>query len=61
MPAKLEKVERVLIHTFDMSIAGCIDCTHEREYTILFSDPELAQKMHANCGIMPQNEKSWTI
>jgi hypothetical protein len=27
-----------------MSIAGCVDCTHEREYTILFSDPELAQK-----------------
>ena len=44
MPAKLEKVESVLVHTFDMSIAGCIDCTHEREYTILFSDPELAQK-----------------
>jgi hypothetical protein len=44
MPAKLEKVERVLVHTFDMSIAGCVDCTHEREYTILFSDPELAQK-----------------
>ncbi len=44
MSAKLEKVERVLVHTFDMSIAGCVDCTHEREYTILFSDPELAQK-----------------
>jgi hypothetical protein len=44
MPAKLEKVERVLVHTFDMSIAGCVDCTHEREYTVLFSDPELAQK-----------------
>ena len=44
MPAKLEKVERVLVHTFDMVIAGCIDCTHEREYTILYSDPELAQK-----------------
>jgi len=44
MPAKLEKVERVLVHTFDMSIAGCIDCTQEREYTVLFSDPELAQK-----------------
>ena len=44
MPAKLEKIGRVLIHTFDMSIAGCIDCTQEREYTVLFSDPELAQK-----------------
>lgn len=44
MPAKLEKVERVLVHTFDMVIAGCVDCTHEREYTILYSDPELAQK-----------------
>jgi hypothetical protein len=27
-----------------MVIAGCIDCTHEREYTVLYSDPELAQK-----------------
>ena len=44
MPAKLEKVKHVLVHTFDMSIAGCVDCTHEREYTVLFSDPELAQK-----------------
>ncbi|MCH8158185.1 MAG: hypothetical protein IID18_10650, partial [Nitrospinae bacterium] len=44
MPAKLEKVERVLVHTFDMVIAGCVDCTHEREYTILYGDPELAQK-----------------
>ncbi|KMP12106.1 hypothetical protein UZ36_02085 [Candidatus Nitromaritima sp. SCGC AAA799-C22] len=44
MPAKLEKIDRVLVHTFDMVIAGCVDCTHEREYTILYSDPELAQK-----------------
>ena len=44
MPAKLKKVGRVLVHTFDMVIAGCVDCTHEREYTILYSDPELAQK-----------------
>ena len=44
MSARLEKVERVLVHTFDMVIAGCINCTHEREYTVLYSDPELAQK-----------------
>ena len=44
MSAKLEKVDRVLVHTFDMVIAGCVDCTHEREYTILYGDPELAQK-----------------
>ncbi len=44
MPAKLEKVKKVLIHTFDTVIAGCVDCTHEREYTVLFSDPEFAQK-----------------
>ena len=44
MPAKLEKVERVLVHTFDMVIAGCVDCSYEREYTILYNDPELAQK-----------------
>ena len=44
MPVKLGKVERVLVHTFDMVIAGCVDCTQEREYTILYSDPELAQK-----------------
>lgn len=44
MPAKLEKIEKVLIHTFDTVLAGCIDCTHAREYTVLFSDPEFAQK-----------------
>jgi len=44
MPEKLKKVERVLIHTFDMVIAGCVDSSTEREYTVLFSDPELAQR-----------------
>lgn len=44
MPGKLEKIERVLVHTFDMVLAGCIDCTHERQYTVLFGDPELATK-----------------
>ena len=44
MPAKLEKLNKVLIHTFDMVTAGCVDCTREREYTVLFSDAELAQK-----------------
>ncbi|MFQ5449228.1 MAG: hypothetical protein ACE5E9_01285 [Nitrospinaceae bacterium] len=44
MPAKLDKIDRVLIHTFDTVIAGCVDCTKERQYTVLFSDPEFAQK-----------------
>ncbi|GJL79177.1 MAG: hypothetical protein NPINA01_21660 [Nitrospinaceae bacterium] len=44
MPKKLEKIDKVLIHTFDTVIAGCIDCTHPRQYTVLFSDPEFAQK-----------------
>ena len=44
MPKKLEKIDKVLIHTFDTVIAGCVDCTHARQYTVLFSDPEFAQK-----------------
>jgi len=44
MPQRLEKIDKVLIHTFDTVLAGCIDCTREREYTVLFSDPEFAQK-----------------
>jgi len=44
MPAKLEKVGKVLVHTFDTVIAGCVDSSHEREVTVLFSDPEFAQK-----------------
>lgn len=44
MPAKLEKVKKVLVHTFDTVIAGCIDSSHEREVTVLYSDPEFAQK-----------------
>lgn len=44
MPGKLEKVKRVLIHTFDTVISGCVDCTHEREYKVLFSDAEFARK-----------------
>ena len=44
MPKKLEKIDKVLIHTFDSVIAGCIDCTKEREYTVLYSDPEFSQK-----------------
>jgi hypothetical protein len=44
MPHRLEKIDRVLIHTFDTVLAGCIDCTKEREYTVLYSDPEFAQK-----------------
>lgn len=44
MPEKLESIDKVLIHTFDMIIAGCVDCTKEREYTILYGDPELAQR-----------------
>jgi hypothetical protein len=44
MAAKLERVEKVLVHTFDTVIAGCVDSSHEREVTILYSDPEFAQK-----------------
>ncbi|MFQ5443530.1 MAG: hypothetical protein ACE5EK_02825 [Nitrospinales bacterium] len=44
MPAKLEKIDRVLIHTFDTVISGCVDCTRQRDYTVLYSDPEFAQK-----------------
>ncbi|MBI4389270.1 MAG: hypothetical protein HY580_03740, partial [Nitrospinae bacterium] len=44
MPEKLEKAERVLVHTFDAAISGCIDCTRERQYTVLYGDPEFAQK-----------------
>ncbi len=44
MPAKLEKIDKVLIHTFDCVIAGCVDCTKDRQYTVLYSDPEFAQK-----------------
>lgn len=44
MPHRLERIDKVLIHTFDTVLAGCIDCTKEREYTVLYSDPEFAQK-----------------
>ena len=44
MAHRLEKIDKVLIHTFDTVLAGCIDCTKEREYTVLYSDPEFAQK-----------------
>jgi hypothetical protein len=44
MPHRLEKIDKVLIHTFDTVLAGCIDCTKEREYTVLYSDNEFAQK-----------------
>ena len=44
MPAKLEKMNSVLIHTFDTVLAGCIDSSKDRVYTVLFSDPEFAQK-----------------
>jgi hypothetical protein len=44
MPSKLEKIDKVLIHTFDTVLAGCIDCTRDRQYTVLFSDSEFSQK-----------------
>ena len=44
MASKLEKIDKVLIHTFDTVIAGCIDSSKDREYTVLYSDPEFAQK-----------------
>ena len=44
MTSKLEKIDKVLIHTFDTVLAGCIDSSKDREYTVLYSDPEFAQK-----------------
>lgn len=44
MPDKLDAAEKVLIHTLDMVIAGCVDCGKPRNYTVLYSDPELAIK-----------------
>lgn len=44
MAERLEKVKRVLVHTFDTVIAGCIDCAQAREYVVLYSDAEFAQK-----------------
>jgi hypothetical protein len=44
MSSKLEKIETVLIHTFDTVLAGCIDSSKDRQYTVLYSDPEFAQK-----------------
>jgi hypothetical protein len=44
LPEKLDRIRRVLIHTFDSVISGCIDCTHEREYNVLYGDAEFAQK-----------------
>ncbi|NIQ03590.1 MAG: hypothetical protein GWM98_27300 [Nitrospinaceae bacterium] len=44
MPDRLEKVESVLVHTFDSVISGCVDCTHDRDVTVLYSDPEFAVK-----------------
>tara|TARA_B100000686_G_C16798182_1_gene983979 strand:+ start:2860 stop:4722 length:1863 start_codon:yes stop_codon:yes gene_type:complete len=44
MPEKLKKVENVLIHTLDTVIAGCVDSSHKRDYTVLYSDPEFAVK-----------------
>jgi len=44
MASKLEKIDRVLIHTFDTVLAGCIDSSKDRQYTVLYSDPEFAQK-----------------
>jgi hypothetical protein len=44
MPDKLQKSRRVLIHTLDAVISGCIDCTAEREYTVLYDSAEFAQK-----------------
>lgn len=44
MPERLLKIKTVLIHTFDTVISGCIDCKQEREYTVLYSSPEWAQK-----------------
>jgi len=39
-----EAVDALLVHTFDSVISGCIDCTHPREVTVLYGDPEFAVK-----------------
>ena len=44
MASKLDKIDKVLIHTFDTVLAGCIDSSKDRQYTVLYSDPEFAQK-----------------
>ncbi len=44
MATNLEKIDTVLIHTFDTVLAGCIDSSKLRQYTVLYSDPEFAQK-----------------
>ncbi len=44
MDKRLKKINSVLIHTFDTTISGCIDCKQEREYTVLYGSPEWAQK-----------------
>ena len=44
MEAKLEAVDSVLVHTFDCVISGCVDCTHDRDVTVLYGDPEFAVK-----------------
>lgn len=44
MEDKLETVDSVLVHTFDSVISGCVDCTHTREVTVLYGDPEFAVK-----------------
>jgi hypothetical protein len=44
MDKRLEKIKSVLIHTFDTTISGCIDCKREREVTVLYGSPEWAQK-----------------
>lgn len=40
----LEKTNRTLIHTFDTVIAGCVDNSRKREYTVLYNDIEFARK-----------------
>ncbi len=44
MEDKLEKVDSVLVHTFDSVISGCVDCTQDRAVTVLYGDPEFAVK-----------------
>ncbi|MFQ5482649.1 MAG: hypothetical protein ACE5ER_07810 [Nitrospinaceae bacterium] len=44
MEARLNRIETVLVHTFDTVISGCVDCTRKRAYTVLFDDSEFAIK-----------------
>src|SRR5947208_14095161 len=42
--AHLARTERVLIHNFDAVLTTCVNLDRARDYTILYSRPDFAQK-----------------